>query len=80
VRPLREVLVVLAVLAVAAILADRTRRSGPMLRRATSPVLVVAIVQVAAFGPYQWSRRYGSVPETIDVLGWAWVLSLPPSR
>jgi len=76
-RPLREVLVVLAVLAVAAILADRTRRSGPMLRRATSPVLVVAIVQVAAFVAYQWSRRSGSVPETVDVLGWAWVLSLP---
>jgi hypothetical protein len=65
------------VLAVAAILADRTRRSGPMLRRATSPVLVVAIVQVATFGAYQWSRRSGSVPETVDILGWAWILSLP---
>jgi signal transduction histidine kinase len=76
-RPLREVLAVLAVLAVAAVLGHRTRRSAPMLRRATLPVLVVAIVQVAAFGAYQWSRRSGSVPETVDLLGWAWLVSLP---
>jgi signal transduction histidine kinase len=76
-RPLREVLAVLAVLAVAAVLVDRTRRSGPMLRRATAPVLVVAVVQVAAFAAYQWSRRAGSVPETVDLLGWMWLLSLP---
>jgi signal transduction histidine kinase len=76
-RPLREILTTLAVLAVAAILARRIRRSGPMLRRATWPVLVVAVVQVAAFAAYQWSRRSGSVPEIIDLLGWAWLLSLP---
>jgi signal transduction histidine kinase len=77
IQPVREILTVLAVLAVAVFLAQRMRRSGPLLRRATSPVLVVAIVQVVVFVAYQWSRRSGSVPTTIDVLGWVWVLSLP---
>jgi signal transduction histidine kinase len=75
--PAREILVVLAVLAVAVILAQRMRRSGPMLRRATLPVLVAAVVQVVAFVAYQWSRRAGSVPETVDLIGWLWLLSLP---
>jgi hypothetical protein len=77
VQPVREILSVLAVLVVAVFLAQRMRRSGPMLRRATSPVLVVAVVQVVAFVTYQWSRRAGSVPGTIDLLGWLWLLSLP---
>jgi signal transduction histidine kinase len=77
VRVVREILVVLAVLAVAASLAHRMRRSGPMLRRAIAPVLVVAIVQVVVFVAYQWSRRGGSVGPTVDILGWLWLLSLP---
>jgi signal transduction histidine kinase len=77
IQPVREILAVLAVLAVAVLLAQRMRRSGPMLRRATSPVLIVAIVQVVAFVAYQWTRRAGSVPSTIDLLGWIWLLSLP---
>jgi signal transduction histidine kinase len=76
-RPLREVLVVVAVLAVAMAVGHRRRHSGPMMRRALTPVLVVAGVQVAAFVAYQWSRRGGSVSPGIDVLGWAWLLSLP---
>jgi signal transduction histidine kinase len=77
IRDGREVLAVLAVLAVAASLAHRMRRSGPMLRLAIAPVLVVAIVQVVAFVAYQWSRRGGSVGPTVDLLGWLWLLSLP---
>jgi len=77
VQPMREILAVLAVLAVAVFLAQRMRHSGPMLRRATSPVLVVGVVQVVAFVAYQWSRRAGSVPETVDLIGWIWLLSLP---
>jgi signal transduction histidine kinase len=77
VRPAREVLTVIAVIAVAALLAGRMRRSGPLMRRAISPVLVVAVVQVVAFVAYQWSRRSGTVPATVDLLGWVWLLSLP---
>ena len=77
IQPVREVLTALAVLAVAVLLAGRTRRSGPMLRRATSPVLAVAVLQVVAFAAYLWSRRSGSVPDTVDLLGWLWLLSLP---
>ena len=76
-QPGRDALTVLAVLAVGAFLARRVRRSGPMLRRATSPVLVVAVVQFVAFAAYLWSRRAGSVPATIDLLGWIWLLTLP---
>jgi len=76
-QPLREILVVVAVLAVALAVAYRRRHSGPMLRRALTPVLAVAGVQVATFVAYQWSRRGGSVPAGIDALGWAWLLSLP---
>jgi signal transduction histidine kinase len=76
VQPVREILAVLAVLAVAVFLAQRMRRSGPMLRRAMSPVLIVAVVQVVAFATYQWTRRAGSVPATIDLVGWVWLLSL----
>ena len=77
IQPLREILIVAAVLAVAVILAQRRRHSGPMLRRALTPVLAVAVVQVVAFVIYQWSRRGGAVPATVDLLGWVWVLSLP---
>jgi signal transduction histidine kinase len=77
VQPAREILAVLAVLAVAVFLAQRMRRSGPLLRRAMSPVVVVAVVQVIVFAAYQWSRRAGSVPATVDLLGWVWLLSLP---
>jgi signal transduction histidine kinase len=77
IRPLREVLSTLAMLAVAAFLVRRVQRSGPMLRRAMAPVVVVAIVQVVAFAAYQWSRRAGSLPATIDLLGWIYLLSLP---
>jgi signal transduction histidine kinase len=77
VQPAREILAVLAVLAVAVFLAQRMRRSGQLLRRAMSPVVVVAVVQVIAFAAYQWSRRAGSVPATVDLLGWVWLLTLP---
>jgi signal transduction histidine kinase len=77
IRPARELLTVLAVFAAAMLLGRRMRRSGPMLRRATAPVLAVALVQVGAFVAYQWSRRTGSVPPTIDALGWLWLLTLP---
>jgi signal transduction histidine kinase len=77
VAPLREILLVLAVVAVAVLVARRMQRSGSMLRRAISPVVVVAVVQVVAVTAYQWSRRTGAVPATIDVLGWIWLLCLP---
>jgi signal transduction histidine kinase len=64
-------------LAVAVLLARRLRHCGPMLRRATSPVFVVAVAQFVTFVVYLWSRRAGTVPATVDVLGWLWLLTLP---
>jgi signal transduction histidine kinase len=77
IRPLREVLSTLAVLAVATLLVGRVQRSGPMLRRVTWPVVVVAVVQVVAFAGYQWTRRDGGLPATVDLLGWIYLFSLP---
>jgi signal transduction histidine kinase len=77
VQPVREILTVLVGFAVAVALARRVRRSGPMGRRATVPVLAVAVLQAAAFVIYLWSRRSGAVPATVDALGWLWVLTLP---
>jgi signal transduction histidine kinase len=76
-QPVREVLVVAVMLVVAGFAAQRRRRSAPMLRRALTPVLAVAVVQAATFLAYQWSRRDGTIPSTVDALGWAWLLSLP---
>jgi signal transduction histidine kinase len=77
IQPGRELVTVLAFVAVVVLVARRTRRSGPMLRRAMSPVLVVAVAQVTTFAVYLWSRRAGNVSATVDVLGWLWLLTLP---
>ena len=77
VRPWREVALVLAALGVAGSLVHRMRRSSPMRRRMTTPVLAVAVVQLVTLAAYQWTRRAGSVPEIVDALGWLWLLTLP---
>jgi len=48
-----------------------------MLRRALWPVLAAALLQAVTFAIYLWSRRSGQVPESVDVLGWIWLFTLP---
>jgi signal transduction histidine kinase len=76
VRPLREVLSVLIFLGVAVILAQRTYRTGPLLRRMLVPVLAMAIFRGVALGAYVAARGSAPTSASLDVLGWIYVLSL----
>jgi signal transduction histidine kinase len=76
VRPLREVLSVLIFLGVAVILAQRTYRAGPLLRRMLVPVLAMAAFRGVALGAYDAARGSAPTSATLDVLGWIYVLSL----
>jgi signal transduction histidine kinase len=76
VRPLREVLSVVVFLGVAVILAQRTYRAGPLLRRMLVPVLAMAIFRGVALGAYDAARGSAHTSSTLDALGWLYVLSL----
>ena len=60
VRPLREVLSALVFLGVAVILAQRTYRAGPLLRRMLVPVLAMAIFRGVALAAYDAARGSSS--------------------
>ena len=77
IRIVREVITTIVVLAVAVRLAQRARGAAGLLRRALVPVVVVAVFQVVAFAGYQWARRRGAVSDGAELLGWAWLYSLP---
>jgi signal transduction histidine kinase len=76
VRPLREVLSVMVFLGVAVILAQRTYRAGPLLRRMLVPVLATAIFRGVALAAYDAARGSTPTSSTLDVLGSLYVLSL----
>ena len=76
IRPVREVLSVLIFLAVAGILARRTYRAGPLLRRMLAPVLAMAAFRGVALGAYDAARGSSPASATLDVLGWIYVLTL----
>jgi signal transduction histidine kinase len=76
VRPVREVLTVLVFLGVAFILAQRTYRAGPLLRRMLVPVLAMAIFRGVALAAYQAARGSAPTAAFLHALGWVYVLSL----
>jgi signal transduction histidine kinase len=76
VRPVREVLSVLVFLSVAVILARRTYRAGPLLRRMLVPVLAMAIVRGFALAAYDAARGSAPTAASVHALGWVYVLSL----
>jgi signal transduction histidine kinase len=76
VRPLREVLSALVFLGVAVILAQRTYRAGPLLRRMLVPVLAMAIFRGFALAAYDAARGSAPSAASLDWLGWAYVLTL----
>ena len=76
VRPLREVLSALVFLAVAFILAQRTYRAGPLLRRMLVPVLAMAIFRGFALAAYDAARGSAPTAASLHALGWVYVLSL----
>jgi signal transduction histidine kinase len=77
VRPLRELLAVVLLLGVAVRMTRRLARSPRLLRRALTPVVVIAAFQVLAFATYQWGRRGGTVTPAVEVVGWIFLFSLP---
>jgi signal transduction histidine kinase len=76
VRPVRELLSVLIFLGVAGILAQRTYRAGPLLRRMLVPVLAMAAFRGVALGVYDGARNSSPTSASLDALGWIYVLSL----
>jgi signal transduction histidine kinase len=76
VRPVRELLSVLIFLGVAGILAQRTYRAGPLLRRMLVPVLAMAAFRGVALGVYDGARSSSPTSASLDALGWIYVLSL----
>ena len=73
---MREVLSVLVFVAVAGILAQRTYRAGPLLRRMLVPVLAMAAFRGVALAAYDAARGSSPASATLDALGWIYVLSL----
>ena len=76
VRPLREVLTAVLFLAVAVILAQRTYRAGPLLRRMLVPMLAMAIFRGVALAAYDAARGSAPAAASVHALGWVYVLSL----
>src|SRR3954468_15349719 len=76
VRPLREVLSGLVFLGGALILAQRTYRAGPLLRRTLVPVLAMAIFRGLALAAYSAARGSAPTAASLRALGWIYMLSL----
>jgi signal transduction histidine kinase len=77
IRITREALATLAMWAVVVALVLRMRRATGLLRCALAPVVAFAVVQGLVFLAYQWARRSGQVPGVVDLLGWAWLYTVP---
>ena len=76
VRPLREVLSALVFLGVAVVLAQRTYRAGPLLRRMLVPVLAMATFRGVALAAYDGARGSAPTAASLHALGWVYILSL----
>jgi signal transduction histidine kinase len=77
-QPLREVLTVLIFAAVTLSVARRALRSGQVGERILMPVAALALVRCVALAIYLVERRTsGPSSFTENVLGWAYVYSLP---
>jgi signal transduction histidine kinase len=77
VRPLREVVSVVIFAGVAVVLLRRTRRAAAWVRRVLTPVAAVAVFRVLALVAYEFLRAAGSESTAMEVVGWAYVLTLP---
>ncbi len=77
VEPLRELLTVAVLIAVAAMVIQRARNSGALLRRMNSPIALIAVAQVVILAVYFRARAAGPDTASLHVLSWIYVLSLP---
>ncbi|MBB4664780.1 sensor histidine kinase [Conexibacter arvalis] len=78
VKPVRELLVVGLWFWIVAILAVRAHRAGPLLRRGLIPLAVTAALRNVALLSWFVVRAIDpSATETLQVVGWLYMLSLP---
>lgn len=77
VGPLRSVLTVALLVAVAAVVIQRARNSGALLRRMGTPIALIAVAQAVTLAVYFRARAVDPTAESMHVLSWIYVLSLP---
>ena len=75
--PIRDVLVIAIFVMVTLRLGARLRAATPVMRRTLEPVLVVAIVRLAAFASALFTRRLDVEPQVVQIASWLVALALP---
>ena len=73
----RELLTAAVFIAVAVVVAERARTAVPMRRGMYWPIALVAVLRVLDWAGYVPIRRGAPTSELLDVMMWAYVLSLP---
>ena len=77
VEPARDLLSILLLAGVVGLIAARHRRSVGLRRATAGPVLVVAIASICTLVGFIAVRRVAEHSPLVDILGTAWMLSLP---
>jgi signal transduction histidine kinase len=75
--PVRELLTVVLLVAVSAVVIQRTRNAGPLMRRMCTPTALIAVLQVITLAVYFRARADAPSAPSLNVLSWIYVLSLP---
>ncbi len=75
--PGRELLTVMLFVVVAGLAVQRSRSSGPLLRRMCIPIAVIAVALAVVLAVYFRARANGASASGLDLLRWIYVVSLP---
>jgi signal transduction histidine kinase len=75
--PTREALSVAVFLAVVTVTRQRGLSAGPLVRRLYAPIASIALLRALVLAAYFLTRRLDSTSWLMQVLSWAYVLSLP---
>jgi signal transduction histidine kinase len=75
--PARETLAVAGFVAVVLVARHRGRAAGPLVRRLYAPIAFIALLRALVLALYFLTRRLDSTSWAMQVLSWAYVLSLP---
>ncbi len=75
--PLRDVLAVTMFAVIAAVLIRRARRAGPLLGQLYAPIATFAVLQAVVFAVYFPLRALAQHSDSLTIVSWIFVLSLP---
>ncbi len=75
--PIREAATILILAAVIAALVHRTLSASRLRRQTLAPVLVAALIFLAAMGAFLAARRVAPQSPAVDTLGWLYGLAIP---